>query len=487
MTSFQPETLYGDKKVGLVDIGSSSIRLVIYRAGGRLPHPQFNEREVCRLGAGLGETGQLDPDRIAHALETLSRFSIIARFSNLDRLDVFATEAVRKASNQADFIKPAEALLGCGIRILDGVEEARYAALGVISGFVEVDGVAADLGGGSLELQPIRHSQLMPVPKGESSLPIGHLNPLETKTVRGAVATLGWLDDFRGRNLYAVGGTWRAIATAFSTQSKKRLDIVHGMTLTIPKLELMMERIDEANGEVDGIPPARRSSMRQAIKVLRCLIDALEPEAVVFSGYGAREGILYEQLDATNADIDPLIAGVREYAGMWQRYDGMGDALMDVMEPFISFLPKPMHRLARSCALLADLSWLDFPDYRGSLSAEKILGLSVVGITHPERIWMAAVLYIRYHGRFPDRGLFRGKLTRKERQMASYTGLVLRMLMNLTGGLPRLLGGISADREKRSIYLSFPDDMRGLITPLFKRRVDAVAKFSPAKIIVRQP
>ena len=138
LTSFQPETLYGDKKVGLVDIGSSSIRLVIYRAGGRLPHPQFNEREVCRLGAGLAETGQLDPDRIAHALETLSRFSIIARFSNLDRLDVFATEAVRKASNQADFIKPAEALLGCGIRILDGVEEARYAALGVISGFVEL-------------------------------------------------------------------------------------------------------------------------------------------------------------------------------------------------------------------------------------------------------------------------------------------------------------------------------------------------------------
>lgn len=484
LTDTVPAPLYGDTRIGLVDIGSSSIRLVIYRAGGRLPHPQFNEREVCRLGAGVAETGRLDPDRIAHGLATLARYALIARHSQLDRLEVFATEAVRKATNQADFIAPAEALFGQSIRILTGREEAQYAALGVISGFVEVDGVVADLGGGSLELQPINASTPAPVEQGQNSLPIGHLNDLDAGAIEQALGELDWLASCRGKKLYAVGGTWRAIATAFTAQSRKRLDIVHGLVLTLPKLEQMMDRIDAANGEIDGIPPARRPSMRQAIKVMRGLVKALQPEAVVFSSYGAREGILYDQLDGERAGIDPLIAGVKEYADMWQRHQGLGPALTAAMEGFIHFLPTPSQRLARAASLLADISWLDFPDYRGPLAVEKMLGLSVVGITHPERIWMAAVLSIRYRGKFPDRGIFRGMLTRKERKTACFIGLALRMLMNLSGGLPSLLQSVEVIAGKKTITIVIPAEFEGLVSPLFQRRVDAITKFSPAKIKV---
>ena len=480
------EAAGGDSRVGLLDIGSSSIRLVIYRAGGRLPHPQFNEREVCRLGAGLGETGRLDPERISHALDTLQRFAVIAGNSDLDRLEVFATEAVRKASNKADFLDPAEAVLGCRIRLLSGDEEARYAALGVISGFAGVDGVVADLGGGSLELQPIEDSVPRAMPPGETSLPLGHLRPLGPEQVDRTLRSLGWIKEARGQRLYVVGGTLRAIATAYSSQSRKRLDLVHGLVLPVPELVEMIDAIEEVDGQMQGIPPARRPSMKQAILVMRSLLLALEPSEVVFSGYGAREGILYETFGARKLADDPLIAGAREYAELWERHDGMGEALERAMSKFAAVMPPRLRRLARACALLADVTWHDFPDYRGPLAAEKMLGLSVVGITHAERIWMAAVLFIRYRGVFPDRGIFKGnKLTSKERELASYTGLVLRMLMNLTGGLPGLIDGLRIENGKKRITLVFGAEAAGLRSELFHRRLEAVARFSPVEITVR--
>ena len=476
---------HGDARIGLVDIGSSSIRLVIYRAGGRLPHPQFNEREVCRLGAGLGETGSLDPGRIEHALDTLRRYAIIARRSGLDRLDVFATEAVRKASNRADFIAPAEEILGCPIRLLSGAEEARYAALGVVSGFVGADGVVADLGGGSLELQAVGNGALLDTPAGQASLPLGYLNPLDGAAAAGALAALGWTGGYRGCNLYAVGGTWRAIATAYSAASRKRLDIVHGLTLKMPKLDGMMDAIDAVDGEMEGIPLARRPSMRQGILVLRALVAALEPSRIVFSSYGVREGILYENLDPGQARVDPLIAGAREYAGMWQRHDGLGESLERAMEGFAAVLPEPTRRLARASALLADLAWLDFPDYRGALAVEKMLGLSVVGITHSERIWMATALYVRYHGRLPRRKDLKRRLKSRDWRSACYAGLVLRMLMNLAGGLPELIDELRVEHDRKAISLVLGPELSGLRSELFQRRVEAVAEYSPLPVKIK--
>ncbi|MGC6485218.1 MAG: hypothetical protein ACON4P_06060 [Candidatus Puniceispirillales bacterium] len=474
-------SLHGDTRIGLVDIGSNSIRLVIYRAGGRLPHPQFNEREVCRLGLGLAETGRLATDRIEHALQALARFAIIIRHSKLDRLDVFATEAVRKASNKDEFLTPAEALLGQPIRVLEGVEEALYAARGVISGFVYVDGIVADLGGGSLELTRVSPKS-PPTETCSVSLPIGHLVDADEAYIQATIAGVNWLQAEKKDRLYVVGGTWRAIATAYTSQSKKRVDIVHGLTLRRKHLDPFLEQIVKAEGEVQGIPPARRGSMVQAIRVLRGLMDVMGTEKIVFSSYGAREGFLYEDLDHDAKEIDPLLAGAAEYGEMSQRFDGLGKVLVTSMNAFIGMLPESHQRLARGTCWLADISWLEYPDYRGSLAVEKMLGMSVTGISHPERVWMAAVLSIRYTGVFPKGGIFRGLLTQKERKQALFIGLALRMLMSASGGIPSIIASFDITAVKKKIIIRLPHDLQGLDTPLLTRRLDAISTSHKVKI-----
>lgn len=475
-------SLYGDTRIGLIDIGSNSIRLVIYRSGGRLPHPQFNEREVCRLGEGLALTGRLAPDRIEAALSTLARFAIIISNSNLDRIDIFATEAVRKAENKDDFIIPAEKMLGHPIRVLEGQQEAIYAAQGVISGFVYVDGIVADLGGGSLELTHVHPGEALRKDKSVS-LPVGHLIKADMAQIEDLISSVSWIHHPKSRKLYVVGGTWRAIATAHAAASRKRVDIVHGLTLTREELLPFLDKIELAGGEIQGIPPARRSSMVQAITVLRSLIKVHGTEKIVFSSYGAREGVLFEGLDDRAQGIDPLLAGVAEYAEMSQRFDGLGKSLINAMGAFIDVLPEQYQRLAKACCWLADISWLEYPDYRGSLATEKMLGMAVVGISHPERVWMAAVLSIRYTGEFPKGRIFRGLLTQKERKQALLIGLALRMLMAASGGIPDIITHFTMrSAAKKHIRITLPAAMQGLNTSLLRRRIDAIRENSKLKI-----
>lgn len=472
--------------VGLVDIGSNSIRLVIYRAGGRLPHPQFNEREVCRLGQGLSETGKLAEDRMEHALQTLSRFSQIITASNLDRLDIFATEALRKAENAEEFIAKAEAILPAKIRTLSGDEEARLSGLGVLSGFVGVDGVVGDLGGGSLELAHIcSHHTLDKAPKDKNkiiSLALGHLLRLRKAEIQDTLEAVDWLQEMQGKPFYAVGGTWRALATAYTSASKKRVDVVHGLSLTPTELKKLMDQILDPETDMEGIPPARRFSMKQAIKVMRVLLKHLKPSMIVFSSYGVREGILYEELSRDVRNIDPLLAGAEEFGMMTERFEGLGTALSQKVEAFTRTLPAATQRLAEACCYLADISWLDHPDYRASLAVEKMLGLSVVGISHADRAWMAAVLSMRYRGTFPSRKILRGLISEKDRKTARYVGSVLRMLMSISGGIPSLIDTIDITAEKRSITVNIPAALNGVDQGLTARRIKSIAAYTSLKI-----
>ena len=146
--------------VAVVDIGSNSVRLVIYEGNARSLTVLFNEKVLSGLGKGLAQTNRLDDRSIASAIAALTRFRALAAQAGVAELYPIATAAAREATNGPDFIAAAEAAIGCPIHILSGADEARYAAEGVVAGFYSPDGIAGDLGGGSLELVDVSKGEV---------------------------------------------------------------------------------------------------------------------------------------------------------------------------------------------------------------------------------------------------------------------------------------------------------------------------------------
>lgn len=468
--------------IALIDIGSNSIRLVIYRSDGRLPHPQFNEREVCRLGEEVGRTGYLGECQMQQAFKTLKRFAEIVNYSKVDSLEVFATEAVRRAQNSTDFIKNAEAILGTYVRVISGKEEAAMSALGVCSGFLDPAGLVADLGGGSLELVPVSAGKEIHLQKA-TSIPCGYLIPSTEDKIISCLDAVSWLDNLKFCRFYAVGGVWRAIATAYIYQRKPRIDIVHGLSMSIDQLYEMMDKIESSDGNLHGIPSPRRPSMRQAILITRVLIEKLKPSEIIFSAFGVREGILAEQLDLLIRQEDPLIDGVKEYAAMTSRFPGLGEKIGRIMEPLVKHLDPSYQRLALACCYLCDLAWLEHPDHRSRLALEKILGLSVVGISHAERVWMAAVLYTRYEGSMPKNRDFLALIYPDDRRHAKSVGLLLRLLMTFSGGISEMLEQVKIEPLKSGFMISIDNRLIGS-GDLIKRRVASASRSLPYNILL---
>jgi exopolyphosphatase/guanosine-5'-triphosphate,3'-diphosphate pyrophosphatase len=130
------------RPVAVVDIGSNSVRLVVYDGLRRSPSPIFNEKILCGLGRGVATKGKLAEEGMVRAIAALKRFRALSKQIGAKHVYAVATAAAREASNGATFIARAEKALGADIKVLTGKEEARYAALGVIAGIPGADGVA---------------------------------------------------------------------------------------------------------------------------------------------------------------------------------------------------------------------------------------------------------------------------------------------------------------------------------------------------------
>ncbi len=225
------------RPVAVVDIGSNSVRLVVYDGLRRSPTPIFNEKILCGLGRGVATKGKLADDGVPRALAALKRFRALARQMGARDVYAVATAAAREAENGDEFVARAEKALGAGIRVLTGKEEARFAALGVISGIPNADGLVGDLGGGSLELIDIKDGKL----REGVTLPLGPLRLMDVsggsiekskKIIDETLAKSGILARLKGRTFYAVGGTWRNLAKLHMAQSHYPLHVLHSYRLT---------------------------------------------------------------------------------------------------------------------------------------------------------------------------------------------------------------------------------------------------------------
>ncbi|MFZ4383058.1 MAG: Ppx/GppA family phosphatase [Sandarakinorhabdus sp.] len=460
-----------DDRCAIIDIGSNSIRLVVYQGRTRTPTTMFNEKVMAGLGRGLAANGQLGKGAMGEALAGLRRFAAITRAMGISDVRTVATAAVREAGNGAAFIERVERECGLPISVIDGEAEANGAAMGLISGIPDADGVVGDLGGGSLEL--VRVGSNASGGLGHRiSLPIGALRlDAVRKRDRRALAPfiakaldqVDWAEEGRGKPFYMVGGSWRALAQIHIWMTGHPLPIVHQyeMPAAAPAtLFRSLSQMDVATLKaVPHLSTSRLPSLPGAAMLLAAVVKRLGSSSVIASGFGLREGLLYADLAPDVRALDPLIEAARSEGARQGRFAEHGDMLFDWMDPLFAphpeFEPPGDRRLRLAACLLSDIAWRAHPDFRAERGVDTALHGNWVAVTASERAALACALHFCFGGS-PDAPV----MTMLQRlapaallARARAWGLALRLGQRITGGTAVGLAASRLERDGDSLLL----------------------------------
>ncbi|MCE2566041.1 Ppx/GppA family phosphatase [Komagataeibacter sp. FNDCF1] len=457
----------GFRRSAVIDLGSNSVRLVVFDGISRNPVPIFNEKVVLRLGRGLNATGRLNEEAVPLAMEVMARFNAIARGMEASPFEVLATAAVRDATNGPEFVAGLRARLpGVPIRILSGEEEADYSATGVLCGIPDANGLVADIGGGSLELIRLENGRKL----NACTLPLGviRLNDRAGGDLARARALVDedlsgvdWLDDVQGQDLYLVGGGFRALARLQIARTAYPLNIVHLYTLAPDTAREMAEWIIGAGKRslerLPGVPRKRLEDAPYAATVLRRLMRRTHSRELVFCVDGLREGWYMRNVAASVAANDPQDAVAHEMCRMLGRSMNLPGRLADWTAPLFAHEEEQARRLRRVACGLSDVGAHDHPEYRAEQTYLRILRLQGVGFTHPARAFLSLTLAVRYGADLsvaylqPSRQL----LSEAEFTHAVALGQALRLAYSVSGGTEALLDGTRVDCEGGVLSLHF--------------------------------
>jgi exopolyphosphatase / guanosine-5'-triphosphate,3'-diphosphate pyrophosphatase len=480
--------------IGVIDIGSNSVRLVVYEGAVRAPTPVFNEKVLCGLGRTVATDGMLPEEAVERAIHALVRFKTIARVLGVKNLKAIATAAVREAKNGRAFLKRGEEAAGCAIEVLSGETEARFAAQGIMMSFVDANGIAGDLGGGSLELIDLAAGKL----NNAVTLPLGGLRLIDTTGNRldkaediidKAIDGLPWVKEGNGRAFYAVGGTWRALAKLHMDATNYPLRVMQGYTVAPRDAIEFCENIrrnKKPQGLADfaGVARARREVLPYGALVLERLLRQLKPSEVVFSVFGIREGFIYGQLPAHEKKRDPLMSFCEDYAALRSRsvehalelcrWTDQLFALPDLAET------PDERRLRHAACLLSDVGWRAHADYRGEQSLNTVAHSGMTGVDHAGRVFLALAVFHRHESsdqsgeQLSER--LRGLVNKRVQKRARIIGAAIRAAHMLSIGMAGVIDETKLSYDGDKLILTIPQTYAGLDGERLRRRFENLAE-----------
>ena len=465
----------GSVPIAVIDIGSNSVRLVMYERIARAPVPMYNEKQLCGLGKGVASSGKLDKKAVDAALSALRRFRFLLDHAGVDNVHVLATAAAREARNGPAFLEEVEHICGVVPQVLSGEQEARKSALGVISAMLEPNGVVGDLGGGSLELIDVDGKKL----GHGSTYPLGGLRIQDMaegsvkKAMDIAAKSLKRSDELanlEGETFYAVGGTWRAFGKLHMSSIAYPLNVMHHYEIETDEAmefcrQCMRGDIEDFAG-IGAVSKARRSLLPFGAAVMHEVLRLGKPCRVVISSLGVREGHLYEQLPKETQQQDPLITACEELCLLRSRSPLYSHELADWLDAVYKTLKVEESayekRLRRAACLLADIGWRAHPDYRGTQSLNIIAHGSFIGIDHPGRAYLAMSNYFRFEGLSGSNMSLRMRAVTDLhlRSLARITGAALRFTHVAAGELPGILPELKVSLKEDVAILQIPKALK---------------------------
>jgi len=483
-------------RVGVVDVGSNSVRLVVFDGAARSPAYFYNEKIMCALGAGLPETGHLNPTGRERALAAIKRFQLLAEGMNIPPLTAVATAAVREASDGEDFCEDVLRETGLKIYVIDGEEEARLSAQGVLLGWPTANGLVCDIGGSSMELAEVAEGRV----GRRLTSPLG---PLKLSNVKGGKKGLkkhisGILDDLHsqipveGKRLFLVGGSWRAIARIDMLRRGYPLTVLHEYRMT-PKS--VMETVKWINNHdldelraLTGTSQARMVLVPVACEVLKRVVRKFKPKEIAISSYGIREGMLYEQMPQKLRDRDPLIEACRFAESKDARWPGFGKQLYNFILPLFKSARDDRKRLILAACLLHDVTWRAHPDYRAEVCFDNSTRANLGGLRHRERVFLGLALLHRYKNsregtRFEPMVELLGE---KDAVDAEAIGKAMRFGAMLTVDNLDKMANLRYFPKKKQLELRLDETGRGLFGEVAEARFMSLAAALGANVEIKK-
>ncbi|HUN41319.1 MAG TPA: Ppx/GppA family phosphatase [Acetobacteraceae bacterium] len=475
-------------RCGVVDLGSNSVRLVVFEGRGRNPLSIFNEKAVLRLGRGLSATGRLNDDGMHQAFTVLHRYQAVARAMGAQPFEILATAAVRDARNGPDFVAALEQRMpGVPIRVLSGIEEAEYSAEGVLCGIPTADGILADIGGGSLEVVRLAagtRSQSQTLRLGVIRLAErSGSDPVRARAIAEEdLATIPWLSDAANADLYLVGGAWRALARIHMAQTGYPLQMVHHYAISREEARDLAGLISTAGRRalerLPAMPRRRIDDLPFAAVVLRRILRATGVRRVVFSASGLREGWFMQRMPDEIRHQDPLLSAGHEMAARLGRDPSLPPALLDWTSPLFPYEAPETRRLRQAACWLSDIGSHDHPEFRSEQAFLRVLRQPGIGLDHHSRAFLALTTAMRYEveADAPFLRPARLLLDVASASRAEVLGVALRLAYTLSAGTPDLLAGTSLSLRGGQLLLRLQEDSGVFAGESVVRRLDRLAQ-----------
>lgn len=479
-------------RTAIIDIGSNSIRLVVYQGPVRLPAILFNEKVLAGLGRSLAKNGAIDARSLALASAALSRFAALARDMGCDDILTVATAAVRDAANGDAMIDRAKQA-GLTVEVLSGKQEAFAAGHGVLSAIPDADGIVGDLGGGSLELVRVANGAI----HAHASFPLGVLRvaPLLAAgafddQVAKILTDAGWAGSAIDKPFYLVGGSWRSLARVDMHDRNYPLPILHEYRMPAERIDILRQRLAKDDRpwlkSVPHLSGGRIPTLPAAADILGAVLPVIGSTETIVSAYGLREGLLHQRMTPEQAALDPLIVATRDEGRRLGRFPEHGDLLNRWIAPLFMDDTPGNSRLRHATCLLADTCWRANPEFRVELAVETALHGNWVGVDARGRAMMAVALAASLGGQRPYASSIDALATPADFATATAWGLAIRLAQRLSGGVAHPLDRTSVSVREGAIEVAWRGADRALVGEAVEKRLRALGAAMGLPTAVRE-